>query len=47
MTSKNKYPDENLTKGKNFDVEEKLKKFTDQIDVEDIKVQEIVKQIEQ
>ncbi len=39
---------ENLTKGKNFDVEEKkLRKFTDQIDIEDIKVQEIVKQIEQ
>ena len=39
---------ETLTKGKNLEAEEKkLKKFTDQIDIEDLKVQEIVKQIEQ
>ena len=39
---------ENLIKGKNLENEEKiLKEFNDQIDVEDLKVQEIVKQIEQ
>jgi len=39
---------ESLTKGKNLEAEEKkLKKYTDQIDIEDLKVQEIVKKIEQ
>ena len=37
-----------ITKGKNLELEEqKLKKFTDQIDIEDLKVQEIIKKIEQ
>ena len=39
---------EKLTKGKTLEAEEKkLQKFTDLIDIEDLKVQEIVKKIEQ
>ena len=39
---------ESLTKGKTLQIEEKkLQKFTDLIDIEDLKVQEIIKKIEQ
>ena len=37
-----------IIKGKNLETEEKkLKKYNDEIDIEDLKVQEIIKKIEQ